>query len=164
MATGLGLAYDVLLTAGVVLLGVGFFWKDRRAHLSRAAGWVVFGVFWFLHVPDYANQDDPLNALGAEREMEEDRGAAEAIREALDLAGIDVIVDHDDTPLVRRVEEALRPPAQEDRLEVERAVGGLDPDTVPRRTRIATGPAVYVSDNHKRDQEGCAAPPEAGAT
>jgi len=65
MATGLGLAYDVLLTAGVVLLGVGFFWKDRRAHLSRAAGWVVFGVFWFLHVPDYANQDDPLNALGA---------------------------------------------------------------------------------------------------
>jgi hypothetical protein len=46
----------------------------------------------------------------------------------------------------------------------ERAVGGFDPDTVPRRTRIATGPAVYVSDNHQRGQEGWAAPPEAGAT
>src|SRR6266511_2599476 len=65
MATALSIAYDVLLTAGVVLPGVGFFWKDRRAHLARAAGWTVFGVFWFLHVPEYADQQDALNALGA---------------------------------------------------------------------------------------------------
>lgn len=65
MATGLGLAYDVLLTVGVVLLGIGFFWKDRRAHIARAAGWAVFGAFWFIHVPEYANQEDALNALGA---------------------------------------------------------------------------------------------------
>jgi len=38
----------------------------------------------------------------------EDRGAAEAIREALDLAGIDVIVDHDDTPLAPRWEKRLK--------------------------------------------------------
>ena len=65
MATALSIAYDVLLTAGVVLLGVGFFWKDARAHVVRAAGWAVFGGFWFLHVPDYADQEDALNALGA---------------------------------------------------------------------------------------------------
>src|SRR2546428_3278369 len=65
MATALSIAYDVLLTAGVALLGMGFFWKDRRSHLVRAAGWSIFGVFWFLHVPDYADEQDALNALGA---------------------------------------------------------------------------------------------------
>src|SRR2546427_1974293 len=65
MATALSIAYDVLLTAGVALLGIGFFWKDRRSHLVRAAGWSIFGVFWFLHVPDYADEQDALNALGA---------------------------------------------------------------------------------------------------
>ena len=35
MATALSIAYDVLLTAGVALLGIGFFWKDRRSHLVR---------------------------------------------------------------------------------------------------------------------------------
>src|SRR3989454_827957 len=64
MATALSIAYDVLLTAGVALLGIGFFWKDRRSHLVRAAGWSIFGVFWFLHVPDYADEQDALNALG----------------------------------------------------------------------------------------------------
>ena len=65
MATSLGIGYDVSLTLGVVLLGIGFFWKDRRFHLARALGWSVFGVFWFLHVPAYADQQDALNALGA---------------------------------------------------------------------------------------------------
>jgi len=37
-----------------------------------------------------------------------DRGAAESIREALDRAGIDVIVDHDDTPLAPRWEKRLK--------------------------------------------------------
>src|SRR3972149_6668594 len=88
MATALGVAYDVLLTVGVVLLGAGFFWsylprlraslrksggargsmpagREARAHLAAAAGWVVFGVFWFLHVGEYAEQEDVLNAPGA---------------------------------------------------------------------------------------------------
>src|SRR2546425_10163122 len=65
MATSLGIGYDVSLTLCVVLLGIGFFWKDRRSHLVRALGWSVFGVFWFLHVPAYADQQDALNALGA---------------------------------------------------------------------------------------------------
>ncbi len=38
----------------------------------------------------------------------EDRGAAESIREALDRAGIDVIVDHDDAPLSPRWEKRLK--------------------------------------------------------
>lgn len=90
MADPLSIAYDVLLAAGVALLGIGFFWshladleahlrkKGRSsarwlsrfrngggAHVSLASGWVVFGLFWFLHVWDYANQEDLLNALGA---------------------------------------------------------------------------------------------------
>src|SRR2546422_4234518 len=65
MATALGTAYDVSMAFGVLLLGIGFFWKDRRSHLARALGWSIFGVFWFLHVPDYVNQEDALNALGA---------------------------------------------------------------------------------------------------
>ncbi len=90
MADPLSIAYDVLLAAGVALLGFGFFWSHLAdleaylrkrgrsgarwlsrfrngggAHVSLASGWVVFGVFWFLHVWDYANQEDVLNALGA---------------------------------------------------------------------------------------------------
>ena len=65
MATALGTAYDVSMALGVLLLGIGFFWKDRRSHLARALGWSIFGVFWFLHVPVYVDQEDALNALGA---------------------------------------------------------------------------------------------------
>ncbi len=38
----------------------------------------------------------------------EDRTAAESIREALDRAGIDVILDHDDTPIAPRWERKLK--------------------------------------------------------
>ena len=38
----------------------------------------------------------------------EDQNAAESIREALDRAGIDVILDHDDTPLAPRWEKRLK--------------------------------------------------------
>jgi len=60
----MGLALDVLLFSGIVLFGVGFFWRDRRCHLARVAGWAAFGVFWFLQFPSYVEKDDPLNALG----------------------------------------------------------------------------------------------------
>ena len=62
---GMGLALDVLLFSGIVLFGVGFFWRDRRCHLARLAGWAAFGAFWFLQVPSFVDQGDPVNALGA---------------------------------------------------------------------------------------------------
>jgi len=58
-------ALDVLLFAGIVLFGVGVFWRDRRAHLARAAAWALFGGFWFAQVPAYLNAGDPVNSLGA---------------------------------------------------------------------------------------------------
>ncbi len=61
----LRLALDVLLVAGLVLFGIGVFWRDRRAHLARAGAWALFGAFWFAQVPDFLNQGDPVNSLGA---------------------------------------------------------------------------------------------------
>jgi len=58
-------ALDALLFAGIVLFGVGVFWRDRRAHLARAAAWALFGAFWFAQVPTYLNEGDPVNSLGA---------------------------------------------------------------------------------------------------
>ncbi|MBI4415465.1 MAG: archaeosortase A [Euryarchaeota archaeon] len=58
-------ALDVFLFAGILLFGVGFFWKDRRCHLARALGWAAFGLFWFLQVPTYLDEGDPVNSLGA---------------------------------------------------------------------------------------------------
>src|SRR2546427_3828723 len=61
----LRLALDVLLFSGIVLFGVGFFWKDRRCHLARGAAWTAFGVFWFLQVPAFLGLGDAVNSLGA---------------------------------------------------------------------------------------------------
>src|SRR3990170_4313871 len=59
------LALDVLLFAGLVLFGVGAYWRDRRCHLARAAAWALFGAFWFAQVPAFLNSGDPVNSLGA---------------------------------------------------------------------------------------------------
>src|SRR3990170_332333 len=59
------LALDVLLFAGLVLFGVGAYWRDRRCHLARAAAWALFGAFWFAQVPAFLNAGDPVNSLGA---------------------------------------------------------------------------------------------------
>src|SRR5437867_1623875 len=61
----LRLALDVLLFSGIVLFGIGFFWKDGRCHLARAAAWTAFGVFWFLQVPAFLGLGDAVNSLGA---------------------------------------------------------------------------------------------------
>jgi len=58
-------ALDALLIGGIVLFGVGFFWRDRGCHLARAAAWAAFGVFWFLQVPAFLDAADAVNALGA---------------------------------------------------------------------------------------------------
>jgi archaeosortase A (PGF-CTERM-specific) len=59
------LALDVLLFAGLVLFGLGAYWRDRRCHLARAAAWALFGAFWFAQVPAFLNAGDPVNSLGA---------------------------------------------------------------------------------------------------
>ncbi|HEV8595236.1 MAG TPA: archaeosortase A [Thermoplasmata archaeon] len=61
----MGLALDAILFTGLALFGIGAFWRDRRCHLARAAGWALFGVFWFVQVPTFLNQGDPVNSLGA---------------------------------------------------------------------------------------------------
>lgn len=61
----MGLALDAIIFGGIVLFGIGAFWKDRRCHLLRAAAWALFGVFWFVQVPNFLNQGDPVNSLGA---------------------------------------------------------------------------------------------------
>jgi len=48
---------------GMALLGIGVFWRDRRNHWARIAGWLVFGLFWPFKVPHYALEAaDPFNA------------------------------------------------------------------------------------------------------
>ena len=65
MNTEVRILSDILLLAGLLALGTGFLWKDRRAHLSRSLGWAVFAVFWIVQVPSYAAIDDLLNVLGS---------------------------------------------------------------------------------------------------
>ena len=59
------LALDLLLFAGLVLFGIGAYWRDRRGHLARAAAWALFGAFWFAQVPAFLSSGDPVNSLGA---------------------------------------------------------------------------------------------------
>ncbi|MFQ5910459.1 MAG: archaeosortase A [Thermoplasmata archaeon] len=54
---------DVLLFVSIALLGIGFFWKSNLCHPIRAAGWTVFGMFWWLQIPEYVAQADVFNAL-----------------------------------------------------------------------------------------------------
>lgn len=56
---------DVLLFVSIALLGVGFFWKDNLCHLVRASGWSLFGIFWWLQIPDYLALADPFNAVAS---------------------------------------------------------------------------------------------------
>ena len=81
MASGVAaLLLEVLFVLGMVLFGLGFLWNVRRMprgalaavifddnhkHLFRAAGWVAFGLYWFALFPQYAAEDDLINALGA---------------------------------------------------------------------------------------------------
>jgi len=34
------------LFGGLLLLGIGYFYKDRKKHLMRTAGWLLFGLYW----------------------------------------------------------------------------------------------------------------------
>jgi archaeosortase A (PGF-CTERM-specific) len=56
---------DILLFASIVLLAIGVLWKNNRGHQVRAVGWAVFGIFWWLQIPDYLELMDVFNALAA---------------------------------------------------------------------------------------------------
>lgn len=55
-----------MVFTGLALMGVGFAWNDRRAHLVRAAGWVLFALYWPFQAPEFfwptqTSEPDPVN-------------------------------------------------------------------------------------------------------
>lgn len=55
----------VMAFTSMALMGGGYLWRDRRAHLLRAAGWVLFAAYWPFQAPEFfspANTEpDPIN-------------------------------------------------------------------------------------------------------
>lgn len=56
----------VLVFVALGLMGAGFLWKDRRAHLVRAAGWTLFAFYWPFQAPEFfwpteTSEPDPIN-------------------------------------------------------------------------------------------------------
>ncbi len=45
--------------AGIGLLALGYFWKDKRSHLLRAWGWVLFASYWPFQAPHFFGGDEP---------------------------------------------------------------------------------------------------------
>lgn len=52
-----------LVFAALALMSAGFLWKDRRAHLLRSAGWILFGLYWPFQSPEFffGPEPDPIN-------------------------------------------------------------------------------------------------------
>ena len=49
----------------LLMLGIGFFWKDNRCHLVRAMGWAGLGMYWITKAFPYFAENDWVNGLGA---------------------------------------------------------------------------------------------------
>ena len=49
----------------LLMLGLGFFWKDNRCHLVRAMGWTGLGLYWVTKALPYFEHNDWVNGLGA---------------------------------------------------------------------------------------------------
>ncbi len=47
---------------GMALLGWGAYWRDRRTHWVRIAGWMIFGLYWPFKADHYFAVGDPFNA------------------------------------------------------------------------------------------------------
>lgn len=54
----------VIMTVSLTLLGTGFFIKRNYCHLLRAAGWLVFGFYWFSQFPNWIIRGEIVNTLG----------------------------------------------------------------------------------------------------
>ena len=65
MRSDVGMIETALLVwafLGLGLMGLGVSWRDPRAHLLRAAGWMVFGLYWPSQASHYFEVRDPFNA------------------------------------------------------------------------------------------------------
>lgn len=57
------IASDLILIAGLIGLGVGYYLKDQRRHIYRMFGLVMFGIFWVLQTPYFIALGDLFNAI-----------------------------------------------------------------------------------------------------
>jgi archaeosortase A (PGF-CTERM-specific) len=53
----------MILIAGLLGLGVGYFLKDNRKHFIRMVGLILFGIFWVLQAPYFIIIGDLFNAI-----------------------------------------------------------------------------------------------------
>jgi archaeosortase A (PGF-CTERM-specific) len=57
------IASDLILIAGLIGLGVGYYLKDQKRHIYRMFGLVMFGIFWVLQTPYFIALGDLFNAI-----------------------------------------------------------------------------------------------------
>lgn len=57
------IATDIVLIAGLIGLGYGYYMKTQRRHLYRMAGLIAFGVFWVLQTPYFISTGDVFNGI-----------------------------------------------------------------------------------------------------
>lgn len=57
------IASDLILIAGLIGLGVGYYLKDQKRHIWRMFGLVMFGIFWILQTPYFIALGDLFNAI-----------------------------------------------------------------------------------------------------
>jgi archaeosortase A (PGF-CTERM-specific) len=57
------IATDVILIAGLLGMGIGYFNKGNKNHLFRMFGLIFFGIFWVLQTPYFILIGDLFNAI-----------------------------------------------------------------------------------------------------
>ncbi len=54
---------DMILLFGLVVEGIGFFYRKRKRHLFRAFGWALLGIYWPTQAAGFLGMDDLTNAF-----------------------------------------------------------------------------------------------------
>lgn len=54
---------DIILVAGLLCLGIGYYLKDSRRHKFRVEGLIYFGIFWMMQAPFFILIGDVFNAM-----------------------------------------------------------------------------------------------------
>lgn len=57
------IAMDLILIAGLIGLGLGYYLKTQKRHMYRMAGLICFGIFWVLQTPYFIALGDLFNAI-----------------------------------------------------------------------------------------------------
>jgi archaeosortase A (PGF-CTERM-specific) len=57
------IATDLILVAGLISLGMGYFLKSEKQHIYRTIGLMLFGVFWVFQTPYFIATGDLFNAV-----------------------------------------------------------------------------------------------------